>query len=936
MFRGIQIRLLGLAIVTVLPVTALVSGVLWNQWRGDYEHALASGLAEARLLAAQVDDQLGSFQNMLMGVSQAVSTSSEDAERNDEVLRSLKKDLPPYVGNVLVFGLDGRNIGTAADNSGSRNYIGDRDYFDAIVGGATFAIGKLARWRTTGEWVIAMARPVHDRNNRLGGVIVAVIKIAHFQNALKFHQLPSGSVVQVVNGNGVVLARNIDSADWIGRDLRDQPQISQHLAAKVASGETIWPDGVSRITGSASATLAPWMVSVGLPGNVALASVKLNLTWGIAAGLVALAAALLLAWIVGRRLIRPLQELTRDAAMLSSGDLGHRTRVAGSDEVGALASAFNAMAESLQLRHCEIELARRKAAVELADRTRLQALERAAKETLAAIIDTSPVAIVCSDAERRVSLWSRAAERIFGYSASETLGRASRLLPPDGAAQSRELFERAIAGEPIRRIEVQRRHKNGTLIDVEVAASAIHDLDGEVRGVAWAYQDITDRKAAERNLNYLALHDTLTGLPNRAAMRDALGRSLENDMSLSVALFDLDGFKDVNDSAGHSAGDELLVQVADRFSRTVGRHGKVYRLGGDEFVAILPACTDPLVIAERLGVVLEALARPYEIGAQSFRISGSVGVALAPRDGTTVDELIGKADVALYHVKDKGGGASHIFMPALIGGAQRSQNLRSELRRAYEANEFELFYQPQIRLHDHAVVGAEALLRWRHPDQGLVAPGAFIDALSTSAIARSVGRWILNEACNRTAQWRRSGLMSSGVSVNLFDVQCRDMQIVSDIEEALRASGLPADLLELEFTESVALDQADARQVLGRLGHAGIRICLDDFGTGFATLNHLTRLPVDRIKIDRSFVSRITAGGRDTALVRSLIALAHALGIAIIAEGVETPAQAAFLLDHGCRDAQGFLYAKPMSADAFERFLQRQTTIPVARLTAQA
>jgi diguanylate cyclase (GGDEF)-like protein len=445
--------------------------------------------------------------------------------------------------------------------------------------------------------------------------------------------------------------------------------------------------------------------------------------------------------------------------------------------------------------------------------------------------------------------------------------------------------------------------------------------------VAWAYDDITGRKKAERQLNQIAHYDQLTGLPNRVSLKNELTNLLTADggnRSHSIALFDLDGFKDVNDTDGHSTGDQLLVEVARRLNGVAGDAGRVYRLGGDEFVVVISDCGDPRRITELIESMLRQLAEPFEINEHVLHIGGSAGIAIAPQDGSSVDELIASADLALYKAKSDGGHTYRLFVPVLRARAQSRRGLQIELRRAFAENEFELYFQPQIRLADDAVVGAEALLRWRHPVRGVIGPGAFIQTLAESSIASAVGAWIIRDACAKTAAWRELGLSLNRISINLFPSQCRDSGLLLDVEGALQMSGLPADVLELEISETFALNNDDSIAPLQELHNRGIKLAFDDFGTGYASLSYLTKFPVSRIKIDRSFITKVTDDADNAAIVRSLIAMAHNLKLGIIAEGVETEAQARFLLEERCEEAQGFMYAKPLSAGDFESYLREQ------------
>ena len=452
MFGGIRSRLLLLVIATVVPFTALIGFALWAQWKADQALALQSALIEARRVADQIEDEIGNLENLLAGLSRAVSLDVADKTRNDALLREVKSELPSYVSNILLTSLDGSNIGTSAEAGNiGRTYLGDRDFFNAIMSGQRFAMGMPVRGRTTGEWIVTVARAVEDRNSDLAALITVGIQIERFQEGLRTNELPDGSVVQVLNSDGIVVARSVESGDWIGRSVPTDRLFQRHSTVAEASEAVAWPDGIERITGSTTLRRLGWRVSVGLPKELALANVKHRLIWGAAASLTALFIAMILAWAIASRIIRPLRQLSEDASTLASGDLGYRTEVSSHDEIGTLASSFNTMAASLT-RHRELYDAREAASTEALKRSQSENMERQAKETLAAVIDTSPVAIVCSDTDRRLVLWSQAAERIFGYTAEEVLGKRTKLIPSHDQGIATGLFDRALKGETVRNL----------------------------------------------------------------------------------------------------------------------------------------------------------------------------------------------------------------------------------------------------------------------------------------------------------------------------------------------------------------------------------------------------------------------------------------------------------------------------------------------------
>jgi diguanylate cyclase (GGDEF)-like protein/PAS domain S-box-containing protein len=777
------------------------------------------------------------------------------------------------------------------------------------LAGERLSIGDVVHSRTTGRWVVHVGRPVEDRAGRLLAVIVVGTWLEQFQDALKIQGLPAAAVVTITNDKGIVVARNVDSASWIGRDVTSWRTYAYHMQASEGSIISPWVHSGDReyITGFATAHRVPWRVQVGLPKALALAPVATRLEWSALFIVASLMIACGIAWTLSGRIVRPLQQLGRDAAILAAGDLGHRTTVQTPDEFGALGDNFNNMALSIEKRESEL---------------------RKTKNTLSAVIDASPVAIACSDPDDRIILWNRAAEQIFGYTAAEMLGQCGMLIPLQKKAEAGALFHRAFAGETVRDVETTRRRKDGATVDVKVAAAPVYDPDGTVQGVAKAYEDITERKRAEDQLRRIAHYDQLTRLPNRLSLQRQLERLLaEKDRSAptALALFDLDGFKEVNDTLGHSTGDELLIEVGQRLIGATEDGTdieKVYRLGGDEFVVLMPHCGDPCAIVERVDTALNRLAQPFQISEHVLHVGASAGIAIAPNDGLCADELISNADLSLYEAKSAGGRIYRLFNPAFRAQAQARRGLGLELRRALEESEFELYFQAQIRLVDRAIVGAEALIRWRHPARGIVAPAAFIDTLAKSAIASDIGRWTIRTACQRAARWRSMGLPISRIGVNLFPAQAHDQALLIDVENALLDSGLQPDALELEITENAAFNYGEPSPSLQKLHEMGVRLAFDDFGTGYASLNYLTRFPVSRIKIDRGFIGKITDRTNDATIVRSLIAMAHNLGLKVIAEGVETEAQAAFLLKEGCEKAQGFLYSKPLPEAEFERYLQ--------------
>jgi diguanylate cyclase (GGDEF)-like protein/PAS domain S-box-containing protein len=470
--------------------------------------------------------------------------------------------------------------------------------------------------------------------------------------------------------------------------------------------------------------------------------------------------------------------------------------------------------------------------------------------------------------------------------------------------------------------------------------------DGEGRFVrrAGVVQDVTERKAQEARIEHLAYHDSLTGLPNRAMLMDRLGQALSQaqrlDQQVAVLFIDLDRFKLVNDSLGHHVGDQLLQEIARRLRTTLRENDTVARVGGDEFQVVacnVAGSVDAARIAEK---VMRTLGEPFTLEGQELHVTASLGLSLFPRDGASGELLLKYADTALYEAKGEGRNAYRFFSPEMNAQAHGRLRLENDLRRAVERHELELHYQPQLDLATGEVCAVEALVRWRHPVRGLVLPNAFIPMAEETGLVLGIGEWVLNEACRQVAQWQREGLADNlsplRVAVNISARQLQRPGLDGAVRRALSLSGLAPECLELEITESsVMLDPQHAQSVLQALRDLGVLLSIDDFGTGYSSLAYLKRLPLDRLKIDRSFIGGIPTDSDDAAIVETIIVMTHKLGLRVIAEGVETLEQRLQLVSQGCDEMQGFLLAHPVPADELPALLKRlKEAAAAARLIA--
>ncbi|MDT7516429.1 putative bifunctional diguanylate cyclase/phosphodiesterase [Rhodoferax mekongensis] len=442
--------------------------------------------------------------------------------------------------------------------------------------------------------------------------------------------------------------------------------------------------------------------------------------------------------------------------------------------------------------------------------------------------------------------------------------------------------------------------------------------------------------ASEKNLTYLAQHDGLTRLPNRILGNELLTEAMRvaaEEKNLVAMLFvDLDNFKDVNDSLGHSAGDDFLVQVAQRLRESVRQTDIVCRQGGDEFLIGLTGLHHPEAVAKVSQDILQKMQAPFHLRGMEVLASCSIGIALYPQHGTTFDELLRHADLAMYHAKEAGRNTFRFFSEDIRSSVTESLHLISSLRQAVTHHEFVLYYQPVFDLHSGKLLGAEALVRWQNPKLGMVSPGLFITLAEKSGLIVDIGQWVLTEACRQMQAWRQQGATDLFVSVNLSPVQFSRGNVEAVIAQALQETGLDPQQLELEVTESTLIhDTEKFITTLGRIQHSGIRMSIDDFGTGYSNLSYLQRFPVHKLKIDQSFVRRLMQGQKDVAMVSAIIHLAKSLQLTVTAEGVENEATREALTRMGCDQAQGYLFARPMPAKDFEAYwLDRPALTPIA------
>jgi diguanylate cyclase (GGDEF)-like protein/PAS domain S-box-containing protein len=529
----------------------------------------------------------------------------------------------------------------------------------------------------------------------------------------------------------------------------------------------------------------------------------------------------------------------------------------------------------------------------------------------------SPKAIISFDEKWTITSWNEAASAMFQRPAEKTIGQSLPALVAPGdwgvvATGVQDLIDGKGASSAKSKITAVRRG--------ESFPAEIHFLrwfEGGTARFGVIVEDMTKAKGEHEVLYRLANYDTLTGLPNRNMLQQAVKDAIDAGAGCGLIITELDGFTDVNNTLGHAAGDAVLCRVAERIAK-IGRDARlVARIGGDEF-ATLVHLSDPVELERMARQINSAIAQPITVDGSEVIVVGNSGMAIAPQHGNVFEDLKASAKLALFQARSAGQGSALLFVPALRAEAIARRMFDAELHRALERREFVLFYQPQVTLADNRVIGAEALIRWQHPTRGLLPPSAFLPALEAGVLAHPVGTYVLETACAQAALWREAN-RDFCISVNLFAAQFRTSDLEQRVFAALEANGLPPDALELEITENIMLDQQAAVHAQATLlAERGVTLSLDDFGTGHASLNLLRDFPVSRIKVDKSFTQAVQTSSKDRAIVASIIDLASRLGLRVVAEGIERPEDCEFLRALGCEKGQGYYFGKPVPAAVFE------------------
>jgi diguanylate cyclase (GGDEF)-like protein/PAS domain S-box-containing protein len=559
------------------------------------------------------------------------------------------------------------------------------------------------------------------------------------------------------------------------------------------------------------------------------------------------------------------------------------------------------------------------------------------KERALVTLNSIGDAVLCTDISGNVIYLNLVAESMTGWPREEAIGK-----PLAEVFQIIEGATRQPARDPMKRAVEENKtvgltancvliRRDGFESGIEDSAAPIHDRAGRVIGAVIVFHDVSAARAMSHQMTHSAQHDVVTNLPNRLLLNDRISQAISlarrQNRPLAVIFLDLDRFKYINDSLGHATGDKLLQSVSKRLLAGVRGSDTVSRQGGDEFVILLSEISHPEDAATSAKKIILSLNEPHSIGGHDLDIAGSIGISVYPEDGEDAETLIKNADTAMYHAKESGRNNFQFFKPEMNRRAEERQSLEGCMRHALERQEFLLHYQPKVNLFTGQITGAEALIRWRHPERGLVSPAQFVPIAEDCGMILPIGRWVLREACKQAREWQDAGLPLKRVSVNVSAIEFRAKTFLEEVRATLRESGLEACCLDLELTEGVLMHNAKSTaSVLQELKRMGVHLAVDDFGTGYSSLSYLRQFPIDVLKIDQSFVHQISDDPNDSAIVRAIIDMGKNLKKRVIAEGIETQEQLAHLQAWHCAEGQGYLFSRPVPAAQFAQLLQSGVT----------
>jgi len=908
LFSSLRARAMALIVIAVLPWLAAIGYHLWHDRQQTVGEALAESVRLSKAVATQHDQAISSASNLLHVLSALPDIRTGSAE----VCRSRLADIYPHADGYLNIGVTdaGGRLLCAAKGGGEFDFS-DRDWYKQVIKRSRFVVGSYIVGKILGKPILPAAYPIVNGHGTVERIVWAAIDVAWLDRLLRETGLPEGVSVSLLDHDGTVIAQHPADPRSIGKP-HPLPWMAKEISAgkQEGSGEARGSDGVQRLFAYASLPGGAErgrdvFVGVSMSREQVLAQANRSFAVDLAS-LGALTLMVLMGtWYVTDALVlRRMRALIAAARRIAAGDFSARTELGhGSSEMSELARAFDEMAGSLE-----------------------QLFEQSQR-----VMEVAPEAFIISDGRGLIVMVNAQTEKLFGYTREELLGQAVEMLMPERARHAHAAYREGYGNSPVVRDmgvrgDLVGMRRDGTEFPVDISLGPLRTEKGML--VISAVRDISERKQFESRIVHQATHDALTELPNRVLFRELVARAMTHAMRseklLAVLFLDLDGFKNINDTLGHEAGDELLKAVANRLLGVLRKDDVVARQGGDEFTILLQGISivqDIMQIAEKM---LAVVAGPFDLGSQQMHLTASIGITVFPFDDTDVENLLRNADTAMYQAKEDGKNCYRFYTASMNAAMRERMEIENGLRVALEQGQFSLHYQPQTAIESGEVVGVEALLRWNHPEQGMISPARFIPVAEESSLIVPIGEWVMRTACRQAKAWEAAGLPPLKVAVNLSARQFRQPDLLEMIGRILEETGLDprSGMLELELTESMVMRNVEESVVtLNSLHQMGLQLSIDDFGTGYSSLSYLKRFPINTLKIDQSFVRDITTDPDDAAIAAAIVGLAHSLKLNVIAEGVETREQLDFLRGISCNEAQGYYFSRPLAPDALEKFL---------------
>lgn len=970
---SLRVRLLLVVLLALIPVVVLVLAAGLEARHAEGRRAQEQALQLVRLIARDQEQSIAEARQFLVTLAELPALQVRDAEACNRFMANALQQYPRYanLGAITPEGF----VFCSAQGFAPGTHAHQSTWFRRALESRDFAMSDYHIGGITGRAVVTMAQAALDPAGQVRALAFASVDLEWLNRIMAQAQLPAGSVLTVIDGDGRVLVRSPDPEFWIGQSMRDTPLVKA-LQGQQPEGlsEAFGPDHVRRLYAYRKFGPAPNVntyVIIGIPKKVIYAESERLLRRNLIGLVVVIALAAAAAWWGGGLfLLRRIRTLVQSTQRLAVGDLSARTGLpAGPDEIGRLAQAFDGMAASLQWRqaqyeHTQATLQESIATVQLLQKVAVaaneaQTIEKALQACLDYVCNHTgwPIGHVrlVIDAQGKLvptGVWHLEHPERFSVFRQVTQNTPS--------IQARGLPGRVLSGKKpvwIRDVtEDENFYRTQLALDIGVKAALgfpvlvrsevvavleffvdrILDPDEkllEVLGnVGTQLGRVIERKRSEERMAHLIHHDALTELPNRILFLDRLQQAMMNanrrDFLVGVAFMDLDEFKNINDTLGHDAGDILLRLVAARLRAVIREGDTVARLGGDEFTMVFVDMAHVDDIARTAQKVLNLFLQPFLVLGRELFITASLGVTIYPLDDNNVSGLLKNADIAMYRAKGQGKNNYQFYAHEMTTKIHERLAVENQLRHALECNEFVLDYQPIVSGLDGRVLGVEALLGWK-PGLEPISAEQFIPIAEETGLIVPIGEWVLHTACAQLASWQASGWPRLRMSVNLSVRQFRHQDILGNVAKALAASGLAPGDLELEITESILLEEQSVINTLQELDAMGVEISIDDFGTGYSSLSYLKRLPIDTLKIDRSFVQNIPSNADDAAITQAILAMARSLGIRVVAEGVETVEQLLFLRRHGCDALQGYYFSKPLRAADLGEWLRRTARFPL-------